>query len=160
MSLDFTPQIDADPEYEDFSDEQNIGPVPNIYLPKLTPVHVVPSQRAIYRNVFIASITAPPVKVCDQSEIGIGARVTLQLHAASTAAVAIGSDQEHLSTAVGPLNAAYGLVPSQAYVIPFLATAIPAPLIIATCQEIWAVACGAAGHAMLSILVEQFYGDN
>lgn len=156
----FQPSIDADPEYEDFSDEQTVEPVPTIYLPKLVPVHMVPSQRVILKNIYLKDITSASItKICDASEIGIGARITLQLHGASTAAVAIASDREHLENAF-QYNAAYGALPPQAYVIPFLATCLLPPLVIATCAELWACPVGAAGHATLSVMVEQFYGDN
>lgn len=147
------PQPQAD-EYL-WSDETVIAPVDAIY-PTPTAVHVVPSQRMVHRNLYMDSITDIK-KLCDKSEVGIGSRITLQLHPASTASVAIGANMADLVSG-STYQAVYGAVPSQAFVLPFLAASYPPPLQFFTCDQLWCKII-TAGHAMLSVIVEQFYGE-
>ena len=152
---DWGPQTEVGEEYHWADGHEETPPVEHIYV-RPQSVHVVPSQRMVHRNLYMDSITDIK-KLCDKSEIGIGSRITLQLHPASTASVAIGANQADLVSGF-QLQVTYGAVPSQAFVLPFLAASYPPPLQFFTCDQLWCKII-TAGHAMLSVIVEQFYGE-
>lgn len=155
MDTAFVPSPEADPY--DYIDSDLVPPVPNLYLPKVQAVRMVPSDRIITATY---PLTAAPTNILGRAEQGVASKVTISVFQTG-ANVAVAPSQEQL------LNVANGVTIGSyiagAFMIPAAigAAGVAQGLVICTTDELWACAvlANAVSVSWISVLIEQFYGD-
>lgn len=155
------PQQDFQPDANEveFVDTHVAPPVTGLYIPNTVKVRQVVSDRLTMATYLLDNVT--PVRIIGRAEDGIASRVTLTISQVA-ANVCLANNREQLTHAITIAAPALVFEPS-GFMIPAAIGAGGAaiPVVIETCDELWAIACtaNAVSAAWVSVLVEQFYGD-
>lgn len=155
------PQQDFQPDAEEpaYIADDVAPPVANLYIANTVKVRQVVSDRLTMATYLLDNVT--PVRICGRAEDGVASRVTLTVSQVA-ANVCIANNREQLTHPVSIAAPALVFEPS-GFMIPAAIGAGGAafPIVIETCEELWAIAvtANATSAAWISALVEQFYGD-
>lgn len=150
MEADFKPQ----PEQQsyDYTDTDESRPPINVYIEDVVKVRQVASDRlSMYTTVLTVGATEA-TRIVGKAENGVASKVTLMaLSTVANQMVAVFNGKENLGVAT-----LVGLPDSAAHGFQF---PLNVPVSVTTADDLYAVALNGAGSLLLSVMIEQYYGN-